>query len=183
MRWICSQTGGLQGHPRLRSFIHRRRQIGGLQGLPTLWVLFYRPLEIFALTCASTVRSITTRFLVVTMPQRDRPVVFDSLPFFCRETSTAFMSVGRLIRPFNHISAAMVLTTCSTGTSLPCLCRETSIAFMRIGSRISVAMVLTTRSPGSTAFMRVDSLKLFHMYFLSLEAECIGRRLFTYQRW
>ena len=150
MGWICSQTGGLQGRPRLRSFIRRRRQIGGLQGLPTLCVLFHRPVAIFALTCASAVRSITTRFLIVTTPQRDHPVVFGSLPFFCRETSTAFISVGRLIRPFNHISAAMVLTT---------------------------------RSTGSAAFMRVDSLKLFHMYFLWLEAECTGRRLFICQRW
>ena len=131
---------GFSGPPASAQFIHPRKQIGGLRGLPALCVLLHRPLAIFALTCASAVRSITTRFLIVTTLQRDHPVVFGSLPFSCSKTSTAFISVGRLTRPFNHISAAMVLTIRSTG----------STAFVRIDSLISAAMALTTRSTGTS---------------------------------
>ena len=164
-------------------------------------------------TAVMRVGSLIGTAMVLTPVKTTTRSTSSSLACSCRETSSAFISVGRLtgVMLFSHISAAMVLTfvkitTRSTGSSLPCLRRETSSAFVGVGrltgimpfSHISAATVLnsvrfTTCSTGSslpclrketsTAFMRVGSLKLFHMYFLSLEAECIRRRLFVCRRW
>ena len=103
-------------------------------------------------TCASAVRSITTRFLIVITPQRDHPVGFflATSPCLCRKASTALMRVGFLI------GTAMVLTSVKITRNAPNLKRQENEA--------DVATALTADTAARTTWV-ADSGALHHMYY------------------